>query len=331
MPLFEYGEFGYACRHVPSLPVCNLFLSSLLRTQPSSSYPYLLNLPDPASNGTFGEILAHQGVGVRSRCAIARASTFGGSQDDLGNLANIIFAALSILLALVLIHKAKRRQAAVGRIEITVFFALYGLQCLLQIVTLGSIVGQGTAAVVVLTALHLATVVAMFFVLTWTGLLGLQLVDDGTAASLIPMSLGSLIAFVGTLYISLDKGLRITAFFEDRSIHPGRLKELFLFTLTIVWPLIATVVYFATSLGVTILVLREGRPALIFLAALLTFVLSQGIYYGLSEMICLRSGAKVDGSFLATFLESVTIVLIYLGWSGITEDEWDEYALSPAT
>lgn len=64
------------------------------------------------------------------------------------------------------------------------------------------------------------------------------------------------------------------------------------------------------------------RSAL-FAAAAFVFILSQGAYYALSYKICDGTSQRVDGSFLATLLETVALVLVYFGWRSITEDSWD--------
>jgi hypothetical protein len=64
----------------------------------------------------------------------------------------------------------------------------------------------------------------------------------------------------------------------------------------------------------------------LFAAAAAAFILSQGAYYALSYKICTGTNQKVDGSFLATLLETVAIVLVYFGWRSITEDTWDGVA-----
>lgn len=64
------------------------------------------------------------------------------------------------------------------------------------------------------------------------------------------------------------------------------------------------------------------------LAAAFVFALGQAAYYALSHRICTGTHAKIDGSWIATLLETVTIGLIYASWTYITEDEWD---VSPRT
>lgn len=82
--------------------------------------------------------------------------------------------------------------------------------------------------------------------------------------------------------------------------------------------------------------LNEVRPVWYFVLAMVIFVLSQLDYFLLNKVICnvralslcsqarvltLAQGtaAKVDGSFVATILETAAVGVLYLAWRSITE------------
>ena len=52
------------------------------------------------------------------------------------------------------------------------------------------------------------------------------------------------------------------------------------------------------------------------------FALAQGAYFALSHTVCTGTGAKIDGSWIATLLETVSVGLLYGAWQSITEDSW---------
>ncbi|KIJ29576.1 hypothetical protein M422DRAFT_188211, partial [Sphaerobolus stellatus SS14] len=56
-----------------------------------------------------------------------------------------------------------------------------------------------------------------------------------------------------------------------------------------------------------------------YILAAILFVLSQLDYFLLSKVICSGSNMKVDGSFIATLVETLAVVVIYLAWRSITE------------
>jgi Chitin synthase export chaperone len=65
--------------------------------------------------------------------------------------------------------------------------------------------------------------------------------------------------------------------------------------------------------------LREQRPFVYYVLAGILFMLAQLAYFLLSRPICSGTNAKIDGSFLATVLETASVIVLYLAWKGITE------------
>ncbi len=81
----------------------------------------------------------------------------------------------------------------------------------------------------------------------------------------------------------------------------------------------AAFLYFILMVWIVARILREMRPLVYYFLAGILFILAQLAYFLLSRTICDGSDAKVDGSFIATALETVTVVMLYLAWQGITE------------
>lgn len=139
-----------------------------------------------------------------------------------------------------------------------------------------------------------------------------------------------------TTYISLDVALTISSTFE-----PGNPKDslhsIALFVFTSIWPGAyvpyfpslhhcrshtrgsAALLYFILMIWVVVAVLREMRPLIYYALAGLLFVLAQLAYFLLSRPLCSVSKAKIDGSFIATLLETASVFVIYLAWRSITE------------
>ena len=126
---------------------------------------------------------------------------------------------------------------------------------------------------------------------------------------------------VGSSYIFLDIGFSVTNYFQ--SSPPQALKSIWAFVLSIIWPGAAALAYFLIQIGVVARVLREKKPVALFFASAVSFILSQGAWLALSYKICTGTNNKVDGSFLATLLETISIVLLWFAWRSITEDTWD--------
>ncbi|GAA5823031.1 hypothetical protein JCM5353_007864 [Sporobolomyces roseus] len=325
MVLFGFGDFDYACRNIPSLPICNLFFRQLLHNPSGQSAPasQLLGFPDAASP-EFNQLLSTYGVGVNSACYIPRAGFTGGLEGRLGNIANLILCGIAVLVGLGLAAAALRRTAAVGRVEITVLFVMYALVQGAQLADNSALLRAGSVALTWITAAHVGLLVGLFWVLVWVAFLSLQVVEDGTLLSLIPMFAIGTVLTVGSGYIAADVGLTITDFFQ--SSPPQQLHSVWLFVLTIIWPAAAAFIYFVIQAGVVVRVLREKKPLFTLLASAISFILAQAAYYALSHRICTGTNARIDGSWIATLLETVSIGLIFAAWQMVTEDDWEGVA-----
>ncbi|KIK55549.1 hypothetical protein GYMLUDRAFT_76488 [Collybiopsis luxurians FD-317 M1] len=305
----RFGDFGDICSNTPSYTWCNLFYRQL--SNPKSNLTHLLTGLSADSNTAP--------VGVNLSCGIPRVGTDG----SIGNIANIIVCALSMVVMIGLLFLTERRKAAVGRVELRNMLVLYLITLPLQLLTNGSLLEQGSTGLVVLTAIHAAVVATLFWALLANALVSLQVVEDGTMASLAPFFIFSLIVFVATLYISLDVALGFTHVLGPSS-DPGELRSIPLFILTSLWPGVAAVAYFGIMLYVILGMLKEARPTLHYILAAVLFIFSQLAWFLLGKVLCNASGSKIDGSFIATILETAAVAFVFLGWRGITEDDWDD-------
>ena len=90
------------------------------------------------------------------------------------------------------------------------------------------------------------------------GIVGYQLLDDGTAVS-IGAILGSAAAiFIGTGYITLDAAFSFTHYWDSSLDAPNRIISLYV--LYQLFPLICVVVFFVLETFLVLRVLGEKRP-----------------------------------------------------------------------
>ncbi|KAI5121371.1 hypothetical protein M0805_001184 [Coniferiporia weirii] len=310
----RFGNFEPLCHTVPSYTWCNLFYRQLLHNN---------------DNSTLAGLSADQAsapVGVNPECGIPRVNHTNSfsTGNSLGNIANIVVCGISIFFVAALIWWTSRRKAAVGRSELRVFFAFYLLTLPFQLLTNGALLEQGSTALVALTAIHAGLVAALFWTLLANALVATQVVEDGTPSSMVPIFVFSLLFFVATTYISFDVALTITNAFGP-SNPPANLRSIPLFVLTSIWPGVAALLYFLIMAYIVLGVLRERRPMLYYFASAVCFVLSQLAWFLLGKVICRKTNAKIDGSFVATILETAAVGTLFLGWRSITEESWEDY------
>ncbi|KAF8308559.1 hypothetical protein DL93DRAFT_2219505 [Clavulina sp. PMI_390] len=309
-----FGSFAPLCHSVPSYPICNLFFRQLARDSPSD-----LNAP----NGDLGAFERVAPVGIDITCGIPRMV-----DGKLGNIANIIAIAISIFVTAFLIYRVSRRVAAVGRVELQNFLVLYLVSLPLQLVTTGAMLKQSSTVLVIITAVHMGVVAALFWTLLANGIVATQAVEDGTMSSLVPFWLIGALFFAATTYISLDTAFGFSSTFTSHP--PSELRGIALFVLTSIWPAFCAFAYFVIMIYVVTSILREGRPVLYYAAAAFLFVLSQLAYFLLSKVICKGSSSKLDGSFVATVLETLSVAMIVASWISITEESWEDEPYYPS-
>ncbi|KAI0088926.1 chitin synthase III catalytic subunit [Irpex rosettiformis] len=303
----RFGDFEPLCKNTPSYPWCNLFYRQLQR-----------HSPDVLQGASADPKTAP--VGINPVCGIPFVAVDG----SLANIANIIACGLSVIFLVYLTWATSRRKAAVGRIELRLFLILYLLTLPLQILTTGSFIEQGSTALTVLTAIHAGLVAATFWALLANGIVSTQIVEDGTLSAIIPFTFFIAAFFAATTYIALDVGFTFTSALGP-SNPPESLHSVPLFVLTTIWPGAAALLYFALMLYIVLGVLNEVRPMWFYVLAAVLFILSQLDYFLLNKVICKGvSSHRLDGSFVATFLETAAVGVLYLAWRSITEEDWDD-------
>lgn len=149
---------------------------------------------------------------------------------------------------------------------------------------------------------------------------GYQVIDDGTPLSMGLMVVSALILFIGTGFIALDTGLRFTHFW-DSSYNPPN-EHIALYVLYQLAPLIFLVAFYVLETILVLRVLGETRPMIYLTAALILFALGQIFNYVASPYICNGTSGKIDGSFLETLFTLFSVVMVWVFWSSITEDDW---------
>ena len=237
----------------------------------------------------------------------------------LANLGTILVCGIAILVTLFLLVRSERKEAAVGRREMQIFFIGYIIIEICEIFTVGgfplsSNVRQG------FTAFHLAAISATLWVLMLNAVIGFQLLDDGTLLS-VGLLLGSAAAiFIVTGYIALDTAFSWTGHFDPSLQYPNR--NIGLYILYQLAPLVFLFLYFVLETILVLRVLGERKPMIYLAIAALLFALGQIFNYVISVHICNPTGGKIDGAFFETLFTFLSVIATYVYWDSITEDVW---------
>ncbi|KAF2016544.1 hypothetical protein BU24DRAFT_204263 [Aaosphaeria arxii CBS 175.79] len=288
----QYGKFHDFCRDTGSqhstLPVCNLFSQS----------------PTRGGNGWGG-------------CDLTGISLSG--DKNLANLGSIILCGIAIVISGLLLWRSERKKAAVGRREIQLFLIGFIIIEICEIFTVGGFPLNGSVRKA-FSAIHIAAIVATLWILMLNGIVGYQLLDDGTPVSLGLILVSAAILFVGTGYIALDTGFSWTGYWDDTLT--GSNQAYALYTLYQLAPLVFLVVFFLLEAFLVLRILGERKPMMYLAAAALLFAIGQIFQYVISVHICNGSNGKINGGLFETLFTLLAVVTIWLFWSSITEDDW---------
>lgn len=163
-------------------------------------------------------------------------------------------------------------------------------------------------------------IIATTWILMLNAIVGYQLIDDGTAMSIGLMVASAAAFLVGTGYIALDTGYSWTGYWDSSYELPNRHYSLYvLYQLT---PLIFLVAFYVLEAILVLRVLGEVRPMIFLTGAAIVFALGQVFNYAISRFICEGTGGRVDGALFQTLFTLVSVVLVWVFWSSITEDDW---------
>lgn len=163
-------------------------------------------------------------------------------------------------------------------------------------------------------------ITATTWILMLNAVVGYQVIDDGTALSVALFFASAAALLVGTGYITLDTGLGWTGFWNDSQVSPYR--NIALYVLYQLAPLVFLVAFLVLEAILVLRVLGEVRPMIYLVAAALLFAIGQIFTYVVSHYICEGTKGKIDGSLFETLFTLLAVVMIWVFWSSITEDDW---------
>lgn len=118
--------------------------------------------------------------------------------------------------------------------------------------------GDATDSIQGFSAVHLGAIVATLWVLMLNGIVGFQLLDDGTPLSLGLILLSAAALFIGTGYIALDTAFSYSNRFDDSLT--GDHRNIGLYVLYQLAPLVFLAAFFILETILVLRVLGEKKP-----------------------------------------------------------------------
>lgn len=211
--------------------------------------------------------------------------------------------------------------------EMQLFLVGYIVISICEIFTVGEFPLSSTVRIA-FTGIHIGFIIASTWMLMLNAVVGYQFIDDGTPLSLGLILASAAVLLIGTGYIALDTGFKWTGTFESSYEGPNY-RNIAIYVLYQLAPLIFLVAFYVLETVLVLRVLGETRPMVYLTLAAVLFALGQIFNYAISPHICNGTDGKIDGALFQTLFTLLSVVMVWVFWSSITEDDWPMPASYP--
>ncbi|KAJ9082284.1 hypothetical protein DSO57_1006068 [Entomophthora muscae] len=214
--------------------------------------------PSPAY-GSFSEMCLEATLAVcnlfpptiQPTCLLEKTGT-------VSNLANILLSCVAVsILGLVLIRMS-RKLAAVGRKEMMALFTGIAIHLGLQLVTTSNLLGRDSIHLVRISSIQLSLTFALFYALLFNALVGFQFWRDGSRLSMTLLLGGMLALTTGLGAFNVNRAE--TYLMSASSKSPSTLNDPALYTLYVLWPILASACFLASQFFLVLRSLSARMP-----------------------------------------------------------------------
>jgi hypothetical protein len=226
--------------------------------------------------------------------------------------ATIFIQVIALIMSIIMLVNIKSKYTAVGRKEIVIFFYLYIVYTILEMVLFAGAT-MGTSTYPWLVAAQLAVLSALFWCLLLNGFVGFQWAEDGTPASLWTIRISSLL-IAGAVYF-----LSIATFQGWIGLDPTN--PIALFVILYIFNGLMLFIYVVMQIILVINTLDDRWPLGDILFGLSFFILGQIFEMFLSRLICEAASHYVDGLFFGTTCSLLGVMMVYKYWDSITKED----------
>lgn len=170
------------------------------------------------------------------------------------------------------------------------------------------------------TGVQIAAITTTVWWLMLNAFVGYQLIEDGTLASIMLMAISGFVIFIGTGYIALATAYHWPGPWGSSysDIH----RNIALYVLYQLAPLVFLFIYFCLETYLVLRLLGEWKPMLYLIAAVVLFAIGQVFMYVINVHICNPTNGAINGTFFETLFTLFGVIMIWVFWSSITEDDW---------
>ncbi|EME47871.1 hypothetical protein DOTSEDRAFT_69709 [Dothistroma septosporum NZE10] len=220
---------------------------------------------------------------------------------------------LTLVMLVIMILHVRSKFTAVGRKEITSFFYSYTLLTMCSLVIDCGVVPPSSGAYPYFVAVQCGLVSSTCIALMINGFVGFQLYEDGTTLSVWLLRTCSVAMFLVSFAVSL------LTFKGWGGLGPEN--TIGLFVVVYIFSAIFLFVYIVMQVILVIGTLQERWPLWHIGFGVMAFVIGQVLLYAFSKTICDNVEHYLDGTFFATLLNLLAVMMVYKYWDSITKED----------
>ncbi|KAF8961477.1 Chitin synthase, class 7 [Entomortierella lignicola] len=225
----------------------------------------------------------------------------------------LIIHLIALVMTAIMIYHIRSKYTAVGRKEIIMFFYLYILVTIMDLLLISGIIPTASDLYQYFTGVHLGLISATFWCLLLNGFVGFQFAEDGTPLSLWSIRISSFVIFAAVTFIAIA---------TFRSIHPfSAFAPAALWVVFFIFNGAALLIYIILQIVLVVNTLDDRWPLGDIVFGVAFFAVGQVILYVFSIDICNFAKHYIDGLFFGTIATLLSVMMVYKYWDSITKED----------
>ncbi|KAG0312602.1 Chitin synthase, class 7 [Linnemannia gamsii] len=225
----------------------------------------------------------------------------------------LIIHLIALIMTAIMIYHIRSKYTAVGRKEIIMFFYLYMLVTIMDLLLISGIIPTASDLYPWFTGVHLGLISATFWCLLLNGFVGFQFAEDGTPLSLWSIRLSSFVVFGAVTFLSIATFKNMSPF---NSANPIALWIVFF-----IFNGAALLIYVILQIVLVVNTLDDRWPLGDIIFGIAFFATGQVILYVFSVQICNFAKHYIDGLFFGTIATLLSVMMVYKYWDSITKED----------
>lgn len=227
--------------------------------------------------------------------------------------ATLLVYLVAFVMTGIMMYHVKVKYMAVGRKEILMFFTTYFITLIVNTFLYTGIIPIGSPVYKYFVALDMALMAATYTSFFANGFTPFQFIEDGTPLSLWSIRISSLAAFCITYAVTIATFNNFLSFSIKDPIWP--------FIIIFVLGGIAVLLYCFMQIALVFTRIGDKWPLGDILLGLGFYSIGIFSLFWLSDTMCNAAGHYIDGIFVVTICNLLSVMMVYKYWDSITKED----------